>query len=144
MNLTDNLIKERQSTHGNIQDNADRLFWLNKLIFVSECDVIADLSLRMLNLKLARFISSGFKVKDSIDDALGYLKVGGDIKPLQRVVRFTLPFTLMSLGISQEEDATPIIIETRRIIKAIYDHDLVAVKERLEYIQANAEEFNLI
>ena len=143
MNLTDNLIEERQATHGNIQDNADRLFWLNKLIFVSECDVIADLSLRMLNLKLARFISSGFKVKDSIDDALGYLQVGGDIEPLPRVVRFTLPFTLMSLGMSQE-DSTPIIVQTRAIIEALYNHDLDAVKDKLEFIQANAEEFNLV
>ena len=143
MSLTDELIEQRQSTHGNVQDNADRLFWLNRLISVNAEDVIADLSLRMLNLKIARFISSGFKVKDSIDDALGYLKLGEDIRPNPRVVRLPLEFYIMSLGMSRE-DQTPIISQTRELIEAIYNHDLDAVKDKLEFIQANAEEFNLV
>ena len=143
MSLTDRLIEQRQSTHGNVQDNADRLYWLNRLISVNAEDVIADLSLRMLNLKLARFISSGYKVKDSIDDALGYLKLGEDIKPNPRVVRLPLEFYIMSLGMSRE-DPTPIISHTRELIEAIYNHDLDAVKDKLEFIQANAEEFNLV
>ena len=143
MSLTDNLIKERQATHGNVQDNADRLFWLNKLIFVGEYDVIADLSIRMLNLKLARFISSGYKVKDSIDDALGYLKLGGDIKPTPIAIRLPFDFYIMTLGMSQE-DQTPIVSHTRELIEALYNHDLDEVKDKLEFIQANAEELNLI
>ena len=143
MSLTDRLIEERESTHGSAKDNADRLFWLNRLISVNAEDAIADLSLRMLNLKLARFLSSDCTVKDSIDDALGYLQLGGDITPNQRVVRLPVEFYFQKLGIPEDSEV-PIVVECRRIVRALYAHDLKEVKRLLTDIQANAEEFNLI
>ena len=143
MSLTDELIKERQSTHGNVQENADRLFWLNRLVSVDAEDSIADLSLRMLNLKLARFLSSDCKVKDSIDDALGYLQLGGDITPNQRVVRLPVEFYFKKLGVPEDSEV-PIVVEVRRIVRALYAHDLAEVKVLLTYIQARADKFNLV
>ena len=143
MSVTDKLIEQRQSTHGNIQANASRLYWLNRLVYVNEREVIADLSLRMLNLKLARFLSSGYKVKDSIDDALGYLQLGGDIKLSKRVVRLPVEFYFKKLGIPEESDV-PIVVLIRRVVRALYAHDLPEVKRLLTYIQSRADKFNLI
>ena len=143
MSLTDKLIEQRQSTHGNVEDNANRLFWFNRLVSVDAEDAIADLSLRMLNLKLARFLSSDCSVKDSIDDALGYLQLGGDITPNQRVVRLPVEFYFKKLGVPEDSEV-PIVVEMRRIVRALYNHDLDAVKVKLEFIQANAEAFNLV
>ena len=143
MSLTDNLIKERQSTHGNVQDNADRLFWLNRLVYVNADDAVADLSLRMLNLKLARFLSSDCKVKDSIDDALGYLQLGGKIDLFPRVVRLPVEFYFKKLGIPEDSEV-PIVVEVRRIVRALYAHDLEEVKVILTYLQDNYVQFNLV
>ena len=142
MSLTDKLIEQRQSTHGNVEDNAFRLFWLNRLVAVDENDAVGDLSIRMLNLKLARFLSSGCTVKDSIDDALGYLQLGGDIKLKPRVVRLPVEFYFEKLGVS-DESFEPMVVECRRIIRALHNHDLVEVKTLLTYIQARAEKFKL-
>ena len=143
MSLTDRLIEERESTHGSARDNAFRLFWLNRLVSVDEEDAIADMSIRMLNLKLARFISSDCSVKDSIDDALGYLQLGGDIKLEQRTVRLPVAFYFEKIGIPEDSEV-PIVVEVRRIIRALYAHDLAEVKVLLTYIQARADKFKLV
>ena len=143
MSVTNKLIEEREATHGNVQDNAKRLASLNSIICVDKCDVVGDLSLRMLNLKLARFISSGYKVKDSIDDALGYLQLGGKIKPAQRVVRLPLRYYLAELGVPQSSD-DPIVNEVINIVDALFNHDLKKVKKTLQLIQKQADEFNLV
>ena len=143
MSLTDKLIEQRQATHGNVEDNAFRLFWLNRLVSVDEMDAVADLSIRMLNLKLARFLSSDCTVKDSIDDALGYLQLGGDIKLEPRTVRLPVEFYFEKIGIS-DESFEPMVVECRRIVRALHAHDLKEVKRLLTYIQARADKFNLV
>ena len=137
MNKTDQLIAERQSTHGNIQSNANLLYILNSITKYDDSQVIQDTCMRMVNLKIARFISSGFKVKDSIDDALGYLKLGGDLS-LNTVPELSVFKYLEMMGLYANPN--PI----NGVIVELYLRNFKAAEKALTKIQGQADELGLV
>lgn len=78
--MIEDILKERQKTHGEFKDNA--LISQNLKMFFRKCegwdcmDNVQREALDMIALKLSRILSGNYKVEDHWDDIAGYAKLG--------------------------------------------------------------------